>query len=223
MVMTAESLGAGGLTYRERQAVAATDLRDATTVFLGVYMSILIVGVTMNLAITRQARGIALLRAIGAAPGQVRRSIALQAALVAVLSSVLGFLAAVPLGYGWTVSCAFAAVAALNALITVLVGRGRDLAVARLAGGTRADVVRIVAVEAGIVTVTGLVLSTGVAVATLVPMLHADMHTWLPYVPAPTMAAGIALAASVVAAGMVAPAAVLTRRPPIDVVRSAMP
>jgi putative ABC transport system permease protein len=90
----------------------------------------------------------------------------------------------------------------------------------RLAGATRGDVVRVVAVETVIVTGTGLVLSAWVASVTLLPMLHTSVHTWLPYIPAPTVIAGVVLVGLVVAAGMVAPAAVLTRRPPIDVVRS---
>jgi putative ABC transport system permease protein len=38
---------------------------------------------------------------------------------------------------GTAVFCAFAGIAALNTLVTVLVGRGGDLAVLQLAGGTR--------------------------------------------------------------------------------------
>lgn len=118
---------------------------------------------------------------------------------------------------GTAVYCAFAAIAALNTLITVLVGRCRDLAVTRLAGGTRRRVLAVVVCEAGLVTATALVLAVGIATATLLPILRT-----VPYVPPAYVAVGVLLAAAVVAAGMVAPAAVLTRRRPITVVAAAV-
>ncbi|MEV4534205.1 ABC transporter permease [Asanoa sp. NPDC049518] len=110
---------------------------------------------------------------------------------------------------GTTVYCLFAAVAAVNTLATVLVGRRRDLALLELAGATRGRVLAVVVCEAGIVTVTGLVLAAAVAGVTLVPMVH------VPYVPAATLTVGALATAVVVAAGTVLPAALLTRRPPI--------
>ncbi len=103
MIMTAISLNHAQLTASERRAVIAADLADATTVFIGIsiYLSILIVGVTMNLATSRQLLDIALLRVIGASPGQIRRSVALQAAIVAVPATIIGCLAAVPAGAVW--------------------------------------------------------------------------------------------------------------------------
>jgi putative ABC transport system permease protein len=72
--------------------------------------------------------------------------------------------------------------------------------------------------ETMIVTVTAIVLATGVAVATLAPILHTAVGRWLPWIPASVVAGGILLVAAVVAAGMVGPAAVLTRRSPTEVV-----
>jgi putative ABC transport system permease protein len=117
---------------------------------------------------------------------------------------------------GTAVYCAFAAVAALNTLITVMVGRHRDLAVTRLAGATRSRVLGVVTCEAVMVVVTALGLATVVAAVTLLPLLHPRLHTWVPYLPAPYLVAGVLATAAVVAAGTVAPAAVLTRRPAIE-------
>jgi len=116
---------------------------------------------------------------------------------------------------GTTVYCLFAAVAAVNTLATVVVGRRRDLALLGLAGATRGRVLAVVVCEAGIVTGTGLVLATGVAGVTLVPIVHTALGTWIPYVPPLTLAAGVLATAAVVAAGTLLPAALLTRRPPI--------
>jgi putative ABC transport system permease protein len=118
---------------------------------------------------------------------------------------------------GTAVYCAFAAIAAMNTLVTVLVGRRRDLAVVRLAGGTRRRVLAVVVCEAGLVTATALGLAAGIAIVTLLPILRT-----VPYVPPGYLVVGALLAAAVVAAGMLAPAAVLMRGRPIAVVAAAM-
>jgi putative ABC transport system permease protein len=411
MVMTATSVGDALATRGRVRSAASADAVETMTVFVGVsiYMSLLIVGVTMSLAARRQVRDIALLRAIGAAPAQIRRSIALQAAIVAVPASVLGFLLAVPAGVLWTVmlkghgvlpdevhfaprlsalpivvgievlaslaggfvassrtarippaaaltetavgrrsapvrtfaglalvvagcvlsvalarlapdqagdaaffvmlaECvgagllgprilrlgaaalrpvlppgvsriavdnvtvlagplsgalvplvlslafaivkvaghttttavtgvaaaapelwgdyagtaiysAFAAVAALNCFITVQVGRGRDLALLQLLGGDRVTLVRMAAVEAAIVAGAAVSWAVAVAAVTLMPILHTSLDVWLPRIPVQLVAAGFALVAAVVAAGMVAPAAVLMQHPATQVDR----
>jgi len=116
---------------------------------------------------------------------------------------------------GTAIYCLFAAVAAVNTLVTVVVGRRRDLALLGLAGATRGRVLAVVVCEAGIVTLTGLVLAAGVAGVTLMPIVHTALGTWTPYLPPVTLAAGVLATAAVVAAGTVVPAALLTRRPPI--------
>ena len=117
---------------------------------------------------------------------------------------------------GTAVFCAFAGVAALNALVTVLVSRGRDLAVLQLVGGTRRRLLLMVSGEAALVATTAVLLAGLAAGATLLPMLHTSLGTWLPRVPAPALAAGLVLAFGLVAAGTVLPAAVLTRRPALE-------
>jgi putative ABC transport system permease protein len=118
---------------------------------------------------------------------------------------------------GTAVYSAFAAVAALNTLITVNIGRRRDLAVTQLAGATRRRVLGVVVAEALVVTATALVLATLVTVVTLLPLIHTSLDTWMPAVPAPYLVAAVLATATLVAAGTVAPSAVLTRRPPIEV------
>jgi len=121
---------------------------------------------------------------------------------------------------GTAIYATFAAVAALNTLLTVTVGRHRDLAVTRLVGATRQRLLGVVICEAVVVVVTALALAAFVAAVTLVPLLHSSVDTWLPYVPTPYLAAAVVATAAVVAAGTVAPAAVLTRRPAIEVVEA---
>src|SRR4051794_16516862 len=409
MLMTASSLRAPGLSVADRRMIAANQVADTAAVFLGgaVYLSILVVGVTMNLAVTRQVRDLALLRTVGATPGQIRRSVVLQAALVSVPASLLGCLLAFPLALGWlallgahdvlpagvglspplsalpaamgiqlatsvagawaagrrtarlapamaltessagrrrlgrprialgllllaggligsavvsmlaadqadeaaffvllaecigiglvgpvvlravagglrlvfrdgllrlavdgvaslsrplsgalvplvlalsfaaikvtahttaaavtgrpgpaaevwtdysgtAVYCAFAAIAALNALVTVVVGRRGDLAVLQLAGGSRRRVVLLVAGEAALITAAAVGLAGVAADATLLPMLHTGLGTWLPRIPLPVLGAGLLLTGALVSAGTVLPAAVLTRQPPLQ-------
>ncbi|SHN32190.1 FtsX-like permease family protein [Cryptosporangium aurantiacum] len=111
---------------------------------------------------------------------------------------------------GTAVYTVFAAVAALTTLITVVLGRRRELALLRLAGATRASALGVVVCEALIVTVTGLLVAAGAAAATLLPMLPTA-----PYVPSGVVVAGVLGTALVVGAGMVAPALGVMRRPAI--------
>jgi putative ABC transport system permease protein len=88
-----------------RSTPAVVDALDFMRVFVGnaVYLAVIIVGVTMNLAASGQLRDIALLRTIGATPGQVRRSLALQAAGIALPAGLVGAVLGVPLAWGWLV------------------------------------------------------------------------------------------------------------------------
>ncbi|MEY9855440.1 ABC-type antimicrobial peptide transport system permease subunit [Catenulispora sp. GAS73] len=96
--------------------------------------------------------------------------------------------------------------------------RRGDLAVTRLAGADRRRLLGIVGIEAAIVLATALVLAAGVGGLTLAPMLHTQLHTWLPYLPPSYLLAGISMAVAVVATGMVASAVAFTRRRAIEVV-----
>jgi putative ABC transport system permease protein len=112
----------------------------------------------------------------------------------------------------------FAAIAAVNTLVTVIQARRHDLAVIRLAGGTRGRTLAVVICEALVVTATALVAGAVVATTTLLPLLHTALGTWRPWLPVSWLLGGIAITAALVLAGMVLPAAASLRRAPIEVV-----
>jgi putative ABC transport system permease protein len=119
---------------------------------------------------------------------------------------------------GTFVYTAFAAVAALNTLITVVLSRRRDLAVVRLAGATRAHALSVVICEALTVTGTGLVVAAAVAATTLLPLLHTALGTWTPWMPAGYWLTGVFGVTALVLAGTAIPAALAMRQPAIEAV-----
>ncbi|GAA2625997.1 FtsX-like permease family protein [Paractinoplanes durhamensis] len=119
---------------------------------------------------------------------------------------------------GTGVYAAFAAVAAVNTLITVMQARRQDLAVVRLVGGTRGHTLRVVICEALVVTATALAAGSAVAAATMLPLLHTALGVWQPYVPPSFLVGGVLGTAALVLAGLALPAAAMLRRPPIEVV-----
>lgn len=119
---------------------------------------------------------------------------------------------------GTGVYAAFAAAAALNSLITVVLARRRDLAVLRLAGGTTARALGVVICEALSVTGTAILVAAAVAATTALPLLHTALGTWTVYAPAGFWVAGVLGVAALVLAGTVIPAALVLRTPPIEAV-----
>lgn len=119
---------------------------------------------------------------------------------------------------GTAVYVAFAAVAAVNTLVTVVLSGRRELAVSRLAGATRRRALGVVVCEALLVTATALVAAAGVALTTTLPILHTALGTWSPWLPASWLATGVLATAALVLAGTAVPAALAMRRPPIEVV-----
>jgi len=111
---------------------------------------------------------------------------------------------------GTAVYTAFAAVAALTTLITVMLGRRRELALLRLAGASRPAALGVVVCEALVVTLTGLLVAAATAAATLLPMLPVS-----PYVPPGVAVSGVLGVALVVGLGMCVPALAMMRRPAI--------
>jgi putative ABC transport system permease protein len=101
MVTAAHSLNQ--LAPQLRSSASVADAIETTGVFLGItaYLSMIIGGVTMNLAASGQLRDIALLRTIGATPGQVRRSLALQSVAIALPPALVGAFVGVPAAWGW--------------------------------------------------------------------------------------------------------------------------
>ncbi|MFI7546898.1 FtsX-like permease family protein [Actinoplanes sp. NPDC049599] len=119
---------------------------------------------------------------------------------------------------GTAIYVAFAAVAAVNTLVTVVLSRRRDLAVIQLAGATRRRALAVVICEALLVTGTALVVGAAVAATTTLPMLHTALGTWTPWVPVGWVVTGVLGTAGLVLAGTALPAALAMRRPPIEVV-----
>ena len=102
-------LGAG-ITVLDRQHAAVADAgdpraaqRDDTIAFTGtlgalaVVIAVFVVASTFAFQVAQRRRELALLRVIGATPRQLRRSIAAEALVLAVLGGMLGCLAGVPL------------------------------------------------------------------------------------------------------------------------------
>jgi putative ABC transport system permease protein len=113
---------------------------------------------------------------------------------------------------GTAVYAVFAGVPALNTLVNATVARRRDLAITRLAGGTRGRVLGVVFCEALVVTGTSLVVATVVAMTTVSPILHT---AWM---PVSYLVVGVLLTAALVLAGTVVPAAAGMRRPAVELV-----
>lgn len=84
---------------------------------------------------------------------------------------------------GTAVYVTFAAVAALNTLVTFMLSRRGEIAATQLAGATRARVLGLVTCEALIVTCTALLAAASVAAATLLPLVHTALGAWVPYLP----------------------------------------
>lgn len=122
------------------------------------------------------------------------------------------------LDYSGTAQIAvFAIIAAVNCLVTAVAGRSRDYAAMRLAGGSRRDIITIALAQSVILTVIALVVSAVIATATLVPLLHATINTWVPYVPPETATLAILSTLTLVAGAMTVPAVIVTHRPAIRV------
>ena len=91
--------GRGRAEYPELQA-ARTTLIAVTAAFggLALFIAIFVVASTMGLSIQQREREIALLRAVAATPGQIRRMISWEAVIVGLVGSVAGIWPGVILG-----------------------------------------------------------------------------------------------------------------------------
>jgi putative ABC transport system permease protein len=87
------------LTGAERGKAESPDLQEARTRLIAVaasfgglalFIAVFVVAGTMGLSIQQREREIALLRAVAATPGQVRRMIAWEAAIVGLIGSAIG-------------------------------------------------------------------------------------------------------------------------------------
>jgi putative ABC transport system permease protein len=64
----------------------------------------------------------------------------------------------------------YAAIAAINALAVIALGRQQEFAVQRLLGSTRGQIIRMLLAEAALITVAALILGTALALFTIVPI-----------------------------------------------------
>jgi putative ABC transport system permease protein len=89
----------GTAEYPELE-LARTTLIPVTAAFggLAMFISIFVVASTLGLSIQQREREIALLRAVAATPGQIRRMIAWEAAIVALVGSAAGIWPGIVLG-----------------------------------------------------------------------------------------------------------------------------
>src|SRR4051812_2412018 len=104
-----EAAAPGAVVYTgdERGKAEAPDLQEARTRLIAVsasfgglalFIAIFVVAGTMSLSIQQREREIALLRAVAATPGQIRRMIAWEAAIVGLVGSVIGVFPGAVLG-----------------------------------------------------------------------------------------------------------------------------
>ncbi|MFI9781600.1 FtsX-like permease family protein [Streptomyces sp. NPDC051956] len=92
-----------GLPAGARHRITENGVGDIAAVLLigSIYMSIFVVVSTMGTAVTQQHRELALVRAIGARPRQVRRAVARQAIAASVPAALAGFAAGGLLARAW--------------------------------------------------------------------------------------------------------------------------
>jgi putative ABC transport system permease protein len=75
-------------------------------------------------------------------------------------------------------------IAALNTLAMAALGRRAELAILRLAGATRSQLLRMVRIEQAVLLGLALVIGGAVAAVTLVPMVKGTTGSAAPYIPA---------------------------------------
>jgi putative ABC transport system permease protein len=85
--------------------------------------------------------------------------------------------------FGTAIYTGFAAIAAANTLVMITMARRRDVALLRLAGATRGQILGMVAWEASLVALTSLVIGTGIAFTTLTPLIRNTLGATWPYLP----------------------------------------
>lgn len=107
----------------------------------------------------------------------------------------------------------FAAVAAANTLVMTVFDRRREVALLRLAGTTRRQVLRMLRLEAVLVAAAGLGIGTVIAWVTLVPIAR-GLTGAAPHVPASTALGLAAGAFALTVASTALPARALLRRAP---------
>lgn len=106
----------------------------------------------------------------------------------------------------------FAAVAAVNTLVMMVLDRRRELGSLRLVGATRLQVLTMLRWEGLLVAVIGVVLGSAIAAATLFPMMQGVTGA-APYVPPLVYGTFVAAAVGLALAAVTLPARAVLRRP----------
>ncbi|MEW2491198.1 FtsX-like permease family protein [Streptomyces sp. NPDC048411] len=105
----------------------------------------------------------------------------------------------------------FAAVAAVNTLVMTVLDRRRELGMLRLVGSTRRQVMDMIRWEALLVTVAGIAIGTGIALATLNPMMK-GLTGEAPYIPPVLYGSFVAAIVGLGLAAVTLPARAVLRR-----------
>jgi putative ABC transport system permease protein len=113
---------------------------------------------------------------------------------------------------------AFTAIAAVNALTMATGDRGREFALLRLVGTTRRQILRMICWETLAVVVIGVVLGTGIGLLTLSAFSAGMTGSAVPYVPAATYLAIVALAATLALTATILPARLALRSNPAEAI-----
>ncbi|MEU9317066.1 FtsX-like permease family protein [Streptomyces sp. NPDC048295] len=105
----------------------------------------------------------------------------------------------------------FAAIAAVNTLVMTVLDRRRELTMLRLVGSTHSQVMGMIRWEALLVTVAGAALGTGIAMATLFPMMR-GLTGESPYIPPVLYGSFVAATVGLGLLAMAVPARAALRR-----------
>lgn len=112
----------------------------------------------------------------------------------------------------------YVVIAALNTLATAALARRAELAVLRLGGATRRQLLRMVRIEQVVLLGLSLIVGGGIAAVTLVPMVKGTTGSATPYIPSGGWLAVIGGTILLGMAGTLLPILRLLRVPPIQAV-----
>ncbi|MFV2174084.1 FtsX-like permease family protein [Actinomadura sp. LOL_016] len=113
---------------------------------------------------------------------------------------------------------AFAAISVVNTLAMAIAGRVRELALLRLAGATRRQVLRMLRWEALAAALIATILGTTIAWVTLTSYSTGMTGSGTPHVPIPGLLAVVGATGVLAVLATTLPARLILRRPPADVI-----
>jgi putative ABC transport system permease protein len=113
----------------------------------------------------------------------------------------------------------YVVIAALNTLAMAALARRAELAVLRLAGATRGQLLRMVQIEQAVLLGLALIVGGAIATLTLIPMVKGTTGSLTPYIPEGGWLAVIGGTILLGMTGTVLPILSVLRIPPIDAIR----